>query len=85
MAFVDPVRLCKPCSEVTKVEEEFFTQQIKVLFEGALLYKSLTYALKICGWKGHTYKDDIAGFLSFANTYVSTCICIVTFKYIMED
>jgi len=35
MAFVDPVRLCKPCSEVTKVEEEFFTQQIKVLFEGA--------------------------------------------------
>jgi len=35
MAFVDPVRLCQPCSEVTKVEEDFFTQQIKVLFEGA--------------------------------------------------
>jgi len=35
MAFVDPVRLCKPCSEITKIEEEFFTNQIKVLFEGA--------------------------------------------------
>jgi len=35
MAFVDPVRLCKPCSEITKVEAEFFTKHIKVLFEGA--------------------------------------------------
>lgn len=35
MAFVDPVRLCKPCSEISKIEEEFFTNQIKVLFEGA--------------------------------------------------
>ena len=34
MAFVDPVRLCQPCSDVTKKEEEFFTKQIKVLFEG---------------------------------------------------
>jgi len=35
MSFVDPVRQCKPCSEITKVEEEFFTTHIKVLFEGA--------------------------------------------------
>jgi len=35
MSFVDPVRLCQPCAEVTKVEEEFFIQKLKVLFEGA--------------------------------------------------
>jgi len=35
MAFVDPVRLCEPCSEVTKAEDDFFTNHIKVLFEGA--------------------------------------------------
>ena len=35
MAFVDPVRLCKPCSEITKVEADFFNNDIKTLSEGA--------------------------------------------------
>merc|ERR1712113_1094474 len=35
MGFVDPVRLCTPCSTVTKQEEEFFNTHLKLLFSGA--------------------------------------------------
>ncbi len=35
MGFVDPVRHCGPCSEVTKIEDDFFSNHMKVLFEGA--------------------------------------------------
>jgi len=35
MGFVDPVRLCTPCSTVTKQEEEFFNAHLKLLFSGA--------------------------------------------------
>ena len=34
MGFVDPVRLCTPCSTVTKQEEEFFNTHLKLLFSG---------------------------------------------------
>jgi len=34
MGFVDPVRLCKPCSDVTKKEEEFFNNDLKLLLSG---------------------------------------------------
>ena len=44
MAFVDPVRLCQPCSEVTKKEEEFFSKQIKVLFEGMIFFAKVQLA-----------------------------------------
>ena len=34
MGFVDPVRLCKPCSDITKKEEEFFNNDLKLLLTG---------------------------------------------------
>jgi len=34
MGFVDPVRLCKPCSDVTKKEEDFFNNDLKLLLTG---------------------------------------------------
>ena len=35
MAFVDPVRHCQTCVSLSKTEEEFFTEHIKVLVSGA--------------------------------------------------
>ena len=35
MAFVDPVRHCQTCVSLSKTEEEFFTEHIKVLVGGA--------------------------------------------------
>ncbi len=35
MAFVDPVRHCQPCSEVTASEAVFFDNGLKSLFNGA--------------------------------------------------
>jgi len=37
MGFVDPVRLCKPCSDITKKEEEFFRNDLKLLWAGVPL------------------------------------------------
>lgn len=42
MGFVDPVRLCKPCSDVTKKEEEFFNNDLKLLLTGAPMKVSKT-------------------------------------------
>ncbi|XP_046980058.1 zinc finger FYVE domain-containing protein 21-like [Schistocerca americana] len=35
MGFVDPVRLCKPCADVTDRENDFFNNQLKILTNGA--------------------------------------------------
>lgn len=42
MGFVDPVRLCKPCSDVTKKEEEFFNNDLKLLLTGVPMRVSKT-------------------------------------------
>ncbi|GAB6018527.1 Zinc finger FYVE domain-containing protein 21 [Chamberlinius hualienensis] len=35
MCFVDPVRLCSPCAEVTRKENDFYDRQLKTLTNGA--------------------------------------------------
>ena len=46
MGFVDPVRLCTPCSTVTKQEEEFFNTHLKLLFSGKYIFKLHVYQNK---------------------------------------
>ena len=37
MSFVDPVRHCASCAEVSNTEVDFFTKHVKVLMSGKML------------------------------------------------
>ena len=51
MGFVDPVRVCQECAPVTRKEQVFFDNELKVLFKGTQIgvngFKglSVTFAL----------------------------------------
>jgi len=36
MSFVDPVRVCEQCEEITRQESEFFDKGIKILMNGEI-------------------------------------------------
>ncbi|TRY78756.1 hypothetical protein TCAL_09464 [Tigriopus californicus] len=60
MGFVDPVRNCQTCSPLTRKEEIFFTNQLKVLFQGAPFHvrSSMAISLDSCLYNCRISNDE---------------------------
>ena len=63
MSFVDPVRVCEECEQITRQESEFFDKGIKILMNGEIFLFEMNENY-------HSSKKMINGRNNFARCYI---------------
>jgi hypothetical protein len=73
MLFLDPVRHCQICTEISRKEEDFFEKHIKTLQNGTTVYL-LSYSLIVEKMKINAY-----------SSFDLFCICVVGGYFMVSD